>query len=189
MALVCQTIAGVNAGTLSTSIDFGESSSNLNTPSLADCIKHRSKNVDYRNFKFQMYVREYPWLYYNPVERGYKCKYCELFPAMRSGNKKHKFGKEAVKSLTDYPHHISETHKCLSKHQKSVKEYQCNEVILIPLLPIEIEFLFNKYFNSYSIFVFGCLLSTGLYGNNEMLINDYLIRTRQYTDLLTFTIQ
>ena len=71
-----------------------------------------------------MYVREYPWLYYNPVEKGYKCKYCELFPAAGSGNSKHKFGKETVKSLTDHPHRFLESHKYSSKHQNSVKEYE-----------------------------------------------------------------
>ena len=71
-----------------------------------------------------MYVREYPWLYYNPVEKGYKCKYCELFLAVGSGNSKHKFGKKAVKSLTDHPHRFLESRKCSSKHQNSVKEYE-----------------------------------------------------------------
>ena len=64
--------------TLSTSIDYEQSSSFLN-PSLEDEVNAPAKNIDYRNFKFEMYVRKYPWLYYNPVEKGYKCIYCELF--------------------------------------------------------------------------------------------------------------
>ena len=108
--------------TSSTSIDCEQSSSFIN-PSLEDEVNGSAKNIDYRNFKFEMYVREYPWLYYNPVEKEYKCKYGELFPAVGSGNSKHKFGKEAVKSLTDHPHRFLESHKCSSKQQNSVKEY------------------------------------------------------------------
>lgn len=78
----------VNASTSSTSIDFEECLSNLNTPSLADDGMGPEKNVDYWNFKIEMYVREQPLLYYNPVETGYKCKYSELFPTMISLEKK-----------------------------------------------------------------------------------------------------
>ena len=109
--------------TSSTSIDCEQLSSFIN-PLLEDEVNGPAKNINYRNFKFEMYVREYPWLYYNPVEKGYKCKYCELFPAVGSSNLKHKFGKEAVKSLTDHLHHFLESHKCSSKHQNSVKEYE-----------------------------------------------------------------
>ena len=73
--------------TSSTSVDCEQSSSFIN-PSLEDEVNGPAKNIDYRNFKFEMYVRECPWLYYNPVEKGYKCKYCEIFPAVGSGNSK-----------------------------------------------------------------------------------------------------
>lgn len=63
----------------------------------------------------------YPCLYYNPMERWYIVNY---FLQLEAVIKKHKFGKEAVKSLTDHPHHILETHKCSSKHQKSKKEHK-----------------------------------------------------------------
>ena len=64
--------------TSSASIDCEQSSSVIN-PSLEDEVNGPAKNIDYQNFKFEMDVREYPWLYYNPVEKGYKRKYCELF--------------------------------------------------------------------------------------------------------------
>ena len=104
-------------------IDCEQSSSFIN-PSLEDEVRGPAKNIYYRNFKIEMYVWEYPWLYYNPVEKVYKCKYCELFPVVGSGNSKHKFGKEAVKSQTDHPLRFLESHKCSSKHQNSVKEYK-----------------------------------------------------------------
>ena len=47
--------------TSSTSIDFEQLSSFIN-PSLEDEVNGPAKNIDYRNFKFEMYVREYPWL-------------------------------------------------------------------------------------------------------------------------------
>ena len=54
-------------------------STSILNPSLEDEVNGPAKKIDYRNFKFEMYVRKYPWLYYNPVEKGYKCIYCELF--------------------------------------------------------------------------------------------------------------
>ena len=43
-------------------------------------------------------------LYYHSVEKGYKCKTCELLPSVGSGGQsEHKFGNVAVKSLTDHP--------------------------------------------------------------------------------------
>ena len=51
-----------------------------------------------------MYVKIFPWLYYHSVEKGYKCKTCELLPSVGSGGQsEHKFGNVAVKSLTDHP--------------------------------------------------------------------------------------
>ena len=69
-----------------------------------------------------MYVREYPWCYFNSAEKGYKYKKCELFPATGSRNNQHKFAKEAVKSLTNYPRHLLENHNNFAKYQSAVKE-------------------------------------------------------------------
>ena len=62
-----------------------------------------STKTDYRNFRQEPYVEEFPWLFYSVLEKRYKWKNCELFPAIRSGNASHKFGKDAVKSLTNHP--------------------------------------------------------------------------------------
>ena len=62
-----------------------------------------STKIDYRNFRQEPYVEEFPWLFYSVLQKRYKCKNCELFPAIRSGNATHKFGKDAVKSLTNHP--------------------------------------------------------------------------------------
>ena len=62
-----------------------------------------STKIDYRNFRQEPYVEEFPWLFYSVLEKRYKWKNCELFPAIRSGNASHKFGKDAVKSLTNHP--------------------------------------------------------------------------------------
>ena len=82
------------------------------------------EKIDYRNFRMEQYVEEFPWLYYNPVEKGFKCKYCELFPAAGKGNYFHKLGKEAAKSLGDHPHRFLERHEDSDKHQKSVTDYE-----------------------------------------------------------------
>ena len=62
-------------------------------------------NLDYWIFKLEKYVRDYPWLYFNVIDAGYKCKICEMFPPLSStcGNARLKFASEAVKSLTDHP--------------------------------------------------------------------------------------
>ena len=64
--------------TSSTSIDCEQSSSFIN-PLLEDEVNGPAKNIDYQNFKFEMYVREYPWLYYNPVERGINANIVNYF--------------------------------------------------------------------------------------------------------------
>ena len=57
-----------------------------------------STKIDYRNFRLE----EFPWLYYNVLEKGYKCKNGDLFSKIRSLNATHKFEKDAVKSLTNH---------------------------------------------------------------------------------------
>ena len=62
-------------------------------------------NLDYRMFKLEKYVCDYPWLYFNVIDAGYKCKICEMFsPLSSTGSKARlKFANGAVKSLTDHP--------------------------------------------------------------------------------------
>ena len=62
-------------------------------------------NLNYRMFKLEKYVRDYPWLYFNVIDAGYKCKICKMFPSLSStgGNARLKFDNAAVKGLTDHP--------------------------------------------------------------------------------------
>ena len=55
-------------------------------------------------FKLEKYVRDYPWLYFNAIDAGYKRKICEMLPPLLSigGKARLKFANEAVKSLTDH---------------------------------------------------------------------------------------
>ena len=71
-----------------------------------------------------MYVREYPWLYFNPAEKGWECKKCELFPATGSGNTNLQFAKEAVTSLTNYPRCFLQNNNNSTKHQCAVNEHE-----------------------------------------------------------------
>ena len=68
-------------------------------------------------------MEEFPWLFYSVLEKGYKFKNCELFPAIRSGNATHKFGKDAVKSLTDHPRRLLQQHEESKTHRNASKEY------------------------------------------------------------------
>ena len=61
--------------------------------------------MDHRSFNVEIYGREFSWLYYNPVDEGFKCKICKLFPAIGCSHTKHKFGQVASKSLGDHPKH------------------------------------------------------------------------------------
>ena len=56
------------------------------------------------------------------MEKGYKCKSCKLFPAIRSGNATHIFGKDVVKSLTDHPTRLSQRHEAPKKRQNVAKQ-------------------------------------------------------------------
>ena len=58
-------------------------------------------NLDYWMFKLEKYVCDYPWLYFNVIDAGYKCKICEMFPPLSStgGNARLKFANEAAKSI------------------------------------------------------------------------------------------
>ena len=73
----------------------------------------------------EKYVKDYPWLYYNVVDSGYKCKTCEMFPPFSTrGNAKFKFASEAVKSLTDHPRRFLQTHQDSHKHINATKQYE-----------------------------------------------------------------
>ena len=60
------------------------------------------------------------------VEKGYKCKTCELFPPLgtTSGQSRLKFGQEAVKNLTDHPTHYFRGHGKSHKHQNAIEQYE-----------------------------------------------------------------
>ena len=88
-----------------------------------------STKIDYRNFRLEPYVEEFPWIYCNVLEKGYKCKNCKLFPAIGSGNTTHKFGNDVVESLTNHPRRLSQRHEEPKKHQNVAKqdEGMCNQ--------------------------------------------------------------
>ena len=47
--------------------------------------QYNLNSLDFRNFKSENYVKIFPWLYYQSVEKGYKCRTCELLPSVGSG--------------------------------------------------------------------------------------------------------
>ena len=83
-------------------------------------------NLDYRMFKLEKYVRDYPWLYFNVIDAGYKCKICKMFPPLSStgGNARLKFANEAVESLTDHPLRFLDGHQNSFKHINATKQYE-----------------------------------------------------------------
>ena len=83
-----------------------------------------STKIDYRNFRVEPYVEEFPWLYYNVFGKGCKCKNCELFPGIGSRKATHKFGKDAAKSPTDHPRQLLQRHTESKKYQNASKEYE-----------------------------------------------------------------
>ena len=83
-------------------------------------------DLDYRMFKFEKYVCDYPWLYFILIDAGYKCKISKMFPPVSStsGNARLKFANETVKSLTDHPRPILDGHQTSLKHINATKEYE-----------------------------------------------------------------
>ena len=81
-------------------------------------------NIGYRMFKLEKYVRDYPWLHFNVIDAGYKCKICEMFPPLLStgGNARLKFANEAVKRLSDHPRRFLDGHQNSFKHISSTKQ-------------------------------------------------------------------
>ena len=75
-------------------------------------------NLDYQIFKLEKYVRDYPWLYFNVIDAGYKCKICEMFPPLSSTgrNTRLKFANEADPILDD--------HQNSFKHINPTKQYK-----------------------------------------------------------------
>ena len=61
-------------------------------------------SFDYKRFShgsnLEMYVEDFPGLYYNAADEGYKCRICEMLPTL-STTGGHSRGKFA--SLTDHP--------------------------------------------------------------------------------------
>ena len=83
-------------------------------------------NIDNSVFKLEKYVRDFPWLYYNVIEAGYKCKFCKMFLSVigAGGNTASKFSRETVKSLTDHPRRFLSGHQTSSKHANAIKAYE-----------------------------------------------------------------
>ena len=66
-------------------------SEGLESDPKANCISadssfdgNTSTKFDYGNFRLEPFVEEFPWLYYNVLEKGYKCNNCELFPVVET---------------------------------------------------------------------------------------------------------
>jgi hypothetical protein len=82
---------------------------------------------DYRTAPLMQLQREFPWLYYNALEEGYKCKMCQLFPESSvgpRGKNKFKFGHKAVKSLSNYPSRILKIHDTSGKQDYAIRQYE-----------------------------------------------------------------
>ena len=83
-------------------------------------------NLDYRMFKLEKYVRDYPWLYFNVIDAGYKCKICKMFPPLSStgSNARLKFVSEAAKSLKNHPRRFFDGHQNSFKYINATKQYE-----------------------------------------------------------------
>ena len=77
-------------------------------------------------FQLQKYVRDYPWLYFNVIDAGYKCKICKMFPPLSStgGNARLKFVSEAAKSLKNHPRRFFDGHQNSFKYINATKQYE-----------------------------------------------------------------
>ena len=78
-------------------------------------------DLDYRMFKLEKYVPDYPWLYFNVIDAGFKWKICEMLPPLSSsgGNTRLKLSNEAVKSFTGHPRHFLDGHQNSFKHSNA----------------------------------------------------------------------
>ena len=77
-------------------------------------------------FKLEKYVCDYPWLYFNVIDAGYKCKIFKMFSPLSStgGNARLKFANEAVKSLMDNPRRFLDCHQNSFKDINATKQYE-----------------------------------------------------------------
>ena len=79
-------------------------------------------SFDYKRFShgsnLKMYVEDFPGLYYNAADEGYKCKICEMLPTLNTagGHSRGKFTSEAVKTVTDYQKFYFKGHPESEKH-------------------------------------------------------------------------
>ena len=78
-------------------------------------------NLDYRMFKLEKYIRDYPWLYFNVIDVGYKCKICKMFPPLSStgGN-----ARCCKKSVMNHPQRFLDGHQNSFKHINATKQYE-----------------------------------------------------------------
>ena len=101
----------------------------------AQHVQYNHNSLNFQNFKLEKYIKIFPWLNYHSVQKGCKCKTCELLPLVISGGRsRHKFGKVAVKSLTDHPKHLLCGHETSQKHINAVKELASISSFSIPFL-------------------------------------------------------
>ena len=109
-----------SSSSLLCSSESEQESSEIN---VQDPVKEK---LDFRTFKLEKYVKIFPWLYHHAVEKGYKCKTCEMFPSMvlAGGHSRDKFSKEAVKNLTDHPMRYLRGHQESEKHKKAIAQYE-----------------------------------------------------------------
>ena len=107
-------------------VDFNDKAPFLCTSESVSTSEAALKGIDCRSFKLEVYCREFSWLYYDPVEQGFKCKMCELFATTGHSQAKFKFGHKALKSLGVHPRQTLKVHAELQKHTKAVKDYEGN---------------------------------------------------------------
>ena len=83
-------------------------------------------NLDYRMLKLEKYVRDYPWLYFNVIDAGYKCKIFKMFSPLSStgGNARLKFANEAVKNLKNHPRRFLDGHQNSFKYINATQQYE-----------------------------------------------------------------
>ena len=78
---------------------------------------------DLRSVNIEQYVKLFPWLYYNHVDKGYKCKTCEMFPPLDVSGPNRQIGTNRYSYLTTLlviwkPTNIQRSTKVLSNSMK-----------------------------------------------------------------------
>ena len=110
--------------------DLSRSDDNPDCIRSAPTIEHQKESdllpperMDNRDYRKQ----DFSWFYYNAPDADYKCKTCEMSPECVIGSRgksKFKFGRDAVKSLTDHPRRILEKHNSSEKHKYAIRQYE-----------------------------------------------------------------